>query len=88
MTTHLTLTAGGTYPGPVVGADCVIILVPVSIGVGELEVVVPTVEGTWDTQQCGLHNLVCVRVPSLCLAATVKFNYKPRSRWTHKVLCE
>ena len=53
MTTYLTLTAGGAYPGPVVGANCVVILVSVSVGVGELEVIVPTVEGGWHTQQCG-----------------------------------
>ena len=58
MTTYLTLTARGAYPGPVVGADCVIIFVSVSIGVGELEVVVPTVEGGWHTQQCG-HTTWC-----------------------------
>ena len=42
MTTYVTLTARSAYPGPVVGAHCVIIFVSVSIGVGKLEVVVPT----------------------------------------------
>ena len=53
MTTHFTLTAGGAYPGPVVGPNSVIILMSVSVGVGELEVVVPIVEGGWYTEQCG-----------------------------------